>query len=493
MPVFHVIGVKHFRFRNDDGSETTATWIAAKDTGATVPIGTTIFRLRLQLETEATSSLVTDTFNLQCKYNSGSPFTVGSSSSNVRGAVSTNVADGGSTTNQLGLDAGDSFTSVAGQVNNLNALSSSVTLASSHEGELEWTLVLVSGIFVGDTLDFTLLGNGTEVVNQFSGNVRLTIGAGPLTLSETEVLPLIDSSVLHIDKVVSSESLGLADIDVLKDNHLILNELLGLTETRIFDELKHLSDPIVFIDDFVRAETETFTESLTLSDTKETMLPGDKHPIPFHNVVLNESISLGMIGGPNTNTTIMITNDGIEKRNINWCIPIRRWNIGYTIDNPSTLKYLITFFTARAGAAHSFLFKDWSDYQVFNSTDGYIGVGDSSTTVFQLIRTYSDSAATIVRLITKPKQGTVKIYVDGVAKVEGNDYTINYLTGLVTFTVPVPNTFVIYWTGNFYYRVRFDIDDPQIQLDGPTFGKWDNIPIVEVREGQVEFTRAPIS
>ena len=44
----------HFRFRNDDGSETTATWLANEDTNVTQPLSTNT-RLRMQVDTSGAS------------------------------------------------------------------------------------------------------------------------------------------------------------------------------------------------------------------------------------------------------------------------------------------------------------------------------------------------------------------------------------------------------------------------------------------------------
>lgn len=46
-----------FRFRNDDGSETTATWKAAEDTGITLPSGNTV-RLRLVIDATGASNAI---------------------------------------------------------------------------------------------------------------------------------------------------------------------------------------------------------------------------------------------------------------------------------------------------------------------------------------------------------------------------------------------------------------------------------------------------
>ena len=48
-----------FRGRNDDGSETTATWIAAQNTNWTQPTGTN-FRVRFEVEEDGGKAFTLD-------------------------------------------------------------------------------------------------------------------------------------------------------------------------------------------------------------------------------------------------------------------------------------------------------------------------------------------------------------------------------------------------------------------------------------------------
>lgn len=94
----------HFRFRNDDGSETTATWLAATDTApdAFDPDVDTDFRLRLAIF--ATDGSIPNS-TLEYSLNGGSWTAVTTSSDVVRNVSSANFADGDPTTQQI--SAGD--------------------------------------------------------------------------------------------------------------------------------------------------------------------------------------------------------------------------------------------------------------------------------------------------------------------------------------------------------------------------------------------------
>jgi uncharacterized protein (TIGR02217 family) len=207
--------------------------------------------------------------------------------------------------------------------------------------------------------------------------------------------------------------------------------------------------------------------------------------VAFHNTVFQEAYTYGATGGPGFSSTVMITNSGYEKRNQNWTLPLRQWNIAHIIDTTAKKNYFINFFRNRKGMANSWLFKDWSDYQVSTSAEGTLGNGDGSKVVFQMTKTYDDGSghADLVNVV-HPKSGTVAVFVNAVQKVEGTDYDIAYTTGIITFRaghVP-PNTQPVYWTGEFYIQARFNIDLPEIRLDGPVFGAWENLPVIEVRE-----------
>lgn len=56
-----------FRFRNDDGSETTATWAGAQDANVTAPVGT----YRLRTIVNATGDVPASAFQLEARVNGG--------------------------------------------------------------------------------------------------------------------------------------------------------------------------------------------------------------------------------------------------------------------------------------------------------------------------------------------------------------------------------------------------------------------------------------
>lgn len=163
-------------------------------------------------------------------------------------------------------------------------------------------------------------------------------------------------------------------------------------------------------------------------------------------------------------TTIIVMDSGAEQRNANWLDSRLKFDAATGVQTSSQLAQLIAFFRARKGAARGFLLKDWTDYQATN--EACSGTADGTNRVFQLQKTYSDAGNADIRVITKPKSGTVTIYDNAVAKVETTDYTIDYTTGVVTFVSghqPAAGHTVT-WSGEFYVPVRFAGDELPVGL-----------------------------
>lgn len=132
------------------------------------------------------------------------------------------------------------------------------------------------------------------------------------------------------------------------------------------------------------------------------------------------------------------------------------------------LKTLMGFFMARQGSWDSFLYQDPDD-NVASST--YFGTGDGATQVFQLTRPYGSftesvsnfSADATVSNGAPATLGAAAIYVNFVLMTVGTDYTVSS-TGLVTFTVAPPFGYSLNWTGIYYYRSRFAIENNPFTL-----------------------------
>ncbi len=214
----------------------------------------------------------------------------------------------------------------------------------------------------------------------------------------------------------------------------------------------------------------------------------------FHDVQLPSDIERGALGGPGFKTMVLVLTSGHEQRNIDWAKTRGSWDVGYgllkqdDVSLDATVDIILAFFYAREGRAHGFRFKDWSDFRVGDVDDPTndnqaIGTGNDSLTVFQIFKRYSSGGVDYDRDITAVVTGKFSVLIDDVVKTEGGgaDYTIDLLTGVVTFNSPPAGGEVVQVALEFDVPVRFDIDKMDINVEIFESGSWTNIPILEIR------------
>lgn len=214
----------------------------------------------------------------------------------------------------------------------------------------------------------------------------------------------------------------------------------------------------------------------------------------FHDTRLPVDIERGALGGPGFKTEITPLGSGKEQRNIDWARTRGEWDIGYGLmaqDSElleATIDALQAFFYTREGRAHTFRFKDWSDFRVGDylnptTSNQSIGTGDGDETVFQPFKRYSDGGIDYDRPLTHLVSGRVVVLLDDVVQTEGVDYTVSLTTGIITFISDAPGGGVdVQIALEFDVPVRFDTDRLQLNLTMFERGSWENIPIVEVKQ-----------
>jgi uncharacterized protein (TIGR02217 family) len=200
----------------------------------------------------------------------------------------------------------------------------------------------------------------------------------------------------------------------------------------------------------------------------------------FHDVEFSRDISYGSRSSLIHNTAIVEVASGAEERVARWTSPRMRYDVGYGVKRNSDLIALIAFHRARQGRAYSFRFWDPLDYStnplqtpgndatvLATNVDELIGTGDGTVTTFQLVKRYTSGAVVRVRNLTKPITGTVVIAKDtGSGPVnQTSGFTVNYSTGVVTFTTPPANGDQITAGCKFDVPVRFEEDELSISLD----------------------------
>lgn len=197
----------------------------------------------------------------------------------------------------------------------------------------------------------------------------------------------------------------------------------------------------------------------------------------FAEVCFPTDIAYGSSGGPEYSTDIVITHGGYEQRNINWGQARARYNVAHGIKTQAQLDTLIAFFRARKGRANGFRFKDWSDYK---ATAQIIGVGNGTNKVFQLVKSYESGSVYETRIINKPVNGSIEVYINSVLQAE-SVYSLDTTSGIITFTTAPGNLSVITADFEFDVPVRFDTDRLSAILDSYGVSSWNDIPLVEIR------------
>lgn len=190
-----------------------------------------------------------------------------------------------------------------------------------------------------------------------------------------------------------------------------------------------------------------------------------------------EDISLGAIGGPEYKTEIIHSLNGKEQRNSMWSNARVQYIISYTAKDYNNIYRILAFFRARKGRAIGFRFKDWSDYRVEKEI---VGIGDDVKCHFQLIKTYKSGKCNEIRLIDRPVQNTMQIFIDDKI-ISSEQYNIEYNKGIISFLQPPKKGGVIAVSAEFDVLVRFDNDQLAISIDDNNVYSCRNIKLVEIK------------
>lgn len=181
-----------FRARNDDGSETGATWQASTNTDWSQYYQDPL-RIRLAVAEVNGEKDNNRQFQLQYSHNSGTWTNVTTSSSVVQATTSSNFADGDNTTQQI-----SSGTFLAGRMSEdgIAGDNSAISFNGGDTTELEWMLSVVNAdVSDGDTVSLrAVFGDGT-VFGTYTNtptatiNTSQVISTAPATTTSTAISP----------------------------------------------------------------------------------------------------------------------------------------------------------------------------------------------------------------------------------------------------------------------------------------------------------------
>jgi len=164
---------------------------------------------------------------------------------------------------------------------------------------------------------------------------------------------------------------------------------------------------------------------------------------------------------PTFQTRIQRAVSGRELRALDYPYPLWQFTLVFDLlrDNPTAgydeLRTLMGFFMLCQGSFGTFLFRDPSDHRV---TSQQIGIGNASTTIFQLQRAMGSTlpGGGFLEPIVAPDVVSA-LYLGGITQSPGS-YSVDPETGLVTFSTAPGSGLIITADYSYYFRCRF-IDD----------------------------------
>jgi uncharacterized protein (TIGR02217 family) len=175
---------------------------------------------------------------------------------------------------------------------------------------------------------------------------------------------------------------------------------------------------------------------------------------------------------PEVSTAIVTSAGGAETRNAEWAEARTRYDVGPGVRSEADIAALLAFFRARMGPARGFRLRDPFDWQ---GEDEAIGTGDGAQARFALVKQYG----AVVRRITRPVTGSVRVAVGGVA-IEA--FTLEP-GGWVTLDAAPAVGAAVSASFAFDVPVRFAEDRLRVSRATHLAGAAASVPLVEIREG----------
>lgn len=182
------------------------------------------------------------------------------------------------------------------------------------------------------------------------------------------------------------------------------------------------------------------------------------------NAVLGGGINYGFNGGARYKTVISETTNGLEDRDSLWKWPKYEFEASYEYLDDEARDVILDYIHVCKGKMHSFMFKDWNDYEIVNQP---IVVGAAGTRdPIQIYKRYSLSIGYQIRPIQALNTLTV---VDALgAPVAG---IFDPLTGIFTPTNDWADEQHTISECTFYVWVRFGDDYNPMTLYAPNATK----------------------
>jgi len=180
---------------------------------------------------------------------------------------------------------------------------------------------------------------------------------------------------------------------------------------------------------------------------------------------------------------VVTLRSGHEERNTIWANSRRTYDVSLGLRDLEDIYAVMEFWEARRGSLRGFRFKDWADFTSTNPTTTPSNTDQAmasiTLTTYQLQKVYSAASNPWTRTINKPIDGTVLVKDNTGSLTEGVDWTMDYATGITTFSVAPTGT----PTAGFEYDVpvRFEAEELEVNVALFDVGSIPAVNLVEVR------------
>lgn len=194
---------------------------------------------------------------------------------------------------------------------------------------------------------------------------------------------------------------------------------------------------------------------------------------------LPQEVEINAVRREREELDIVRTDGGFEVRNARHAQGVLEYDISFPHEeyDGAIVTAVYDLFRASRGGLHAFRFRDW-DPKNNVLADEVIGTGDGSTTEFQITQTKTVGGVSSVRKVTRPVSPfTVKL--DGIT--QGSGYSIDYATGILTFTAAPAAAVEVSVSGDFDIAVRFDLTYAATGYSG-FLEHIDSLTLIEVKE-----------
>ena len=193
----------------------------------------------------------------------------------------------------------------------------------------------------------------------------------------------------------------------------------------------------------------------------------------FHKTRMPGFVSPFVICSPSFSTSIVQTSSGREIRSSDHGEQISKYIIKECKLSLQQFEVFNGFFKARQGQKFSFLLHDPADFrvddQIFEKTDIGTRAG------YFLYKLYQDRLCPVRKYIAHPKEGTIKIFIDGNAINGGFDIQENE----IQFQISVPEDRVRV-SFDFDIEIRFNQDSFDYSFSSDGSVKLSDIELIEV-------------